>query len=194
MERVGKCRLNVRRTGGNGNKERMMAAKGSGRANECGHPDRKHRAFGLCDQCYCALPVQRAKRKAYMMEYNSAPGFADRRKKYLETFYANSENRAKRKEYHSSPVARAARYEQETGISRHVSLSWFESPDRTCHFCHRIGATSLDHDHAAGVIRGWAHQVCNMAEGLVSGSPDPIALATSILRLRVALQAAEGSR
>jgi hypothetical protein len=59
--------------------------------NVCGHPDRPHYAFGLCDACYRISPERRAVRR----RYNDSPKGKETRARYA----ASPKNRAGQRAY-----------------------------------------------------------------------------------------------
>ena len=137
------------------------------RTNECGHPERKHKAKGLCEPCYWQTRKytleQKAHRKIYMKAYDKTRSATPDRK--------------------TSEFIR-----KHPSFSYRDVLPWFTNPDRTCWMCHQPGGAHLDHDHVLRKIRGWTHARCNQAEGLVRTSPDPIALAATYLQLALGAQ------
>ena len=74
----------------------------------------------------------------------------------------------------------ASQYSASTGVPKIEVTPWFEiiEQERKCWLCAQpaSGRMDLDHNHETKVIRGWAHKVCNVAEGYVRSSPDPVAL------------------
>src|SRR3970040_1607722 len=125
------------------------------RINECGHPERKYLAKGMCSTCY-------------MKAYNADP----KRK----TYNAKPEVKARHKAYHTSPKKKAKVFCRQYPICKYEDVLKYQLillPDRICWLCLKPGPTNLDHDHGSGKIRGWAHSSCNRAEGNIQNSPDP---------------------
>src|SRR3990167_971411 len=160
------------------------------RINECGHPERKYLAKGMCSTCYMKAYNADPKRKTYNAKpevkaqaraYRAKPEVMAQRKAY-ET---SPEGIARRKAYRTSPKKKAKVFCRQYPICKYEDVLKYQLillPDRICWLCLKPGPTNLDHDHGSGKIRGWAHSSCNRAEGNIKNSPDPIALLTTLIK------------
>ena len=183
------------------------------RINECPHPDRQYFAKGMCKPCYYAAYDARPENKDKQRERRAQSENKDYHRKYHTAYRANNKDainaymkayrarpevrarmevyrarnrdaiKAQQAAYQARPEAKARLFLRNRGIAYESVLPWFVNPDRTCWMCHQAGATHLDHDHRTLVIRGWTHRVCNIAEGSVMASPDPIATAAALLQI-----------
>ena len=141
---------------------------------------------------YRAQPGHKAQATAYMAAYRArlSPARKAQVTAYNATYRARPGHKAKAAAYmtayHAKPEGGARIYSTMNGIPYEDVLLWFASADRTCWMCHQARADVLDHDHRTLVVRGWAHNGCNKAEGFVMSSSDPIAVAATLLQIALA--------
>ena len=155
------------------------------------HPNRKHHAKGLCKKCYGQMHYRKnyadisERLKKYRMD--NAEKIKESNIRY------RIENAEKIQKSEHSPNRRAQRFCKHHTICHYNEvLHWFLPPliDSLCWLCGepRSGRMELDHDHKTGTIRGWTHHHCNIAEGNVMRSPNPIALTTNLLEMAAAVR------
>ncbi len=115
------------------------------RVNECGHPDARHYANGLCRQCYRNTPDFVAKRHAYYLA--NKPKFMAHCKK------RRANGRLASKLYGLNPATYRRMVEMQCGL---------------CAICQRQAGKKglgVDHCHATGKVRALLCTNCNMALG-----------------------------
>jgi hypothetical protein len=119
---------------------------------------------------------------AYQGAYRST--HKDNQAAYGRAHYLSNKERVKARvrAYYLSHREELAAYRRarNIGCSPGEIKPWM-AKDRTCWLCGEPGGTQLDHDHADGRIRGWAHAHCNAAEGRVALAPDPKCLLHTLL-------------
>lgn len=115
------------------------------RVNQCGHPDRRHYAKGLCRDCYRRTPEFAAVRHAYYLTHK--PQFiAHDKKRRINGLRASAL-------YNLSPVTYRRMVEMQMGL---------------CALCQRPPGKKglgVDHDHTTGKVRALLCARCNMALG-----------------------------
>lgn len=164
--------------------------------NECGHPNQKHYAKGMCHSCYDKTPSTKAKLLSYkrtpksrakQKEYEQRPDIKAKKKAYYSTPSALAKFKKYRDKLKHTPEYKAAKYSSGTGVSKEAALPWFQITEqgRTCWLCGSdpIGSMNLDHDHDTLTVRGWAHRSCNLAEGYIKDSPSPQYLLSTLLSI-----------
>jgi len=69
------------------------------RVNECGHPERKHYAKGMCELCYRSRPEMHALRLAISVKYDRKrfvdPEYREAKRLRNAVWYAANKDRAK---------------------------------------------------------------------------------------------------
>lgn len=180
------------------------------RKNECGHPERKHRGHGMCQECYyrdysinnkTSIAAKHAAHYArnkdrvreVQVKYLSDPKNRANRNEKAKALrnsagYAEKRERKRIKDIvrRSLPEGRAQTYVHNHGCDYDEALKWMLVPEkeRKCHMCGEEGkGLYLDHDHVSLVIRGWAHPICNTIEGYVGVSPNPMVLLERLTKL-----------
>lgn len=154
------------------------------------HPDRKHKALGLCSFCYQIKYVSENKEK--VME--SARNWQQKNKdKSLEsTRRWRSKNRdtllKTRREQRKAVEPRTRRGEivKKYGITLVDYEEILAKQNGLCAICERVEnngkAFCVDHDHENGKIRGLLCYKCNTAIGLLGDNIDLAERAVSYLR------------
>ena len=136
------------------------------RVNECGHPDRIHRARGKCIVCY--------------------------NKWYKNTITGKEKRKIARKKYKTSLKGKIEEYINNRKYNGHEInynevLPWFQilPQNRVCWMCGKGGEKlNLDHDHITLKIRGWTHGNCNRIEGIIRNSPNPKQLLKTLTKIQ----------
>ena len=135
--------------------------------NECGHPERPHKAKGMCSICYSQSPARKNYHNKYQSSARGKKAHNNRQKAYLKTFKG---------------AARSYATRLDCSFEDALLFYQIEEKDRICWMCKTKGTNlHLDHNHKTKKIRGWSHRVCNMAEGAVKASPNPKTLLRTLL-------------
>lgn len=132
------------------------------RQNECGHPEKRHYANGLCRECYHLTDENKAKRRAYYQSHKDLYR--------QQTLRRRAERRAQVKAYGLSAETLHAMHEQQGG---------------RCAICRqppKRKRLALDHDHATGKARAFLCHPCNNALGLFRDNPALLRKAIAYLR------------
>ena len=111
------------------------------------HPDRKHRAKGLCKQCYDTAYINREGRR----DIHNARMRAD---------YHNPNKRIKQ-------VQQNANYRRKYGITLEEVNELHTKQQGLCAICQKKDRLALDHDHSTGKVRELLCYRCNLSLGLV---------------------------
>jgi recombination endonuclease VII len=136
----------------------------------CGEVDRLP-STGACRAChrtYIKRPdviAHRRERYAANAEQHRVKNRSPERRKYAREWAAQPEQKAKQA---------ARKLMRDHGLTPDQLETLRASQDGKCAVCGdplKHGATHIDHDHATGQFRGLLCQRCNMAEGLLKGSP-----------------------
>ena len=139
------------------------------------HPNRKHKARGLCGACYMAWlhennKASKAKYDEYQAKYHSEAHNIQKAKERLW-------DRAKRERMSGDPayalVARCRLLRKKYGITLEDYAAMLASQNGGCAICSRKpGNTPLhvDHCHETGVVRGLLCHQCNWYLGTIEAS------------------------
>jgi hypothetical protein len=110
------------------------------RINECGHPERKHRAFGLCDACYKKTPHQQTSIKVYTDKHSLRDRLKHRYNITIDQYNALNEQ-------------------------QHGLCAICGQPPRG-----KMKRLSVDHDHITGKVRGLLCITCNRVLGYIENA------------------------
>lgn len=114
------------------------------RISEC-HPDRRHRAHGLCYICYG---------RAHWQSF-----YKKNREVYLVKRAKNKKERSELQKQDYKINGRARLLAKQTGRPfeeiRNEILALIEKSGYCCEICGTIAAINLDHNHKTGAIRGF---------------------------------------
>lgn len=141
---------------------------GKPRINECGHPERKHHAHGLCFECYRKTDKYKAiQKKTEQRE--------ERKLARLESS-RSAKSRAVQKAYRQSErckYLKKLQRERKYGIEYDVE---FARQDGLCKLCREKQQTekafAIDHDHETGLFRGLLCDACNISIGRFKDDPE----------------------
>ncbi len=134
------------------------------RVTECGHPEKRHYAHGLCRECYHLLPARSVQRKSYYLKNK------ERYRVYGEQL---RERKTKlKKAYGIGPVEWQALSDAQGGL---------------CAICQGLPGKkglSVDHCHATRRVRGLLCSRCNTGLGQFQDNPALLTAAIEYLASR----------
>ncbi len=135
------------------------------------HPGRKHRAHGLCDNCYHKL-----RRREGKDSYSSLTP-EQRRKRYQSGVRYKASHPERVRAWQRKQVLnnRSARLIREYGISLVEYDKMLVAQEGVCAICGRPDPKrrlTVDHCHLTGKVRGLLCKKCNTAIGLLGDSSD----------------------
>ncbi len=151
------------------------------------HPERKHRAKGLCTACYCrefarkAAAIKRCTATPEAIEHLRELGRA-KRKRFAEAdrarasrhYYANHEdNKRRNREYaarvrrENPEIIRERQRQCNYGLKRGEYQRMHDGQHGRCLICDRHRDLVVDHCHVTGVVRGLLCRPCNAFMGVV---------------------------
>ncbi len=141
------------------------------------HPEKKHKAYGLCQYCYDQKRLS-ARGRDFVAENNARSRrwyAANREKAITASVRWALDNRSARR----STVLKY-RY----GITQDQEYALHMAQNECCPICTLpLGETtiSLDHDHVTGEIRGLLHRKCNAALGYLGDDIENVRRAVAYL-------------
>ena len=130
--------------------------------NQCGHPERRHYAKGLCRECYQGT---------------------DQHKQQRHDYYKR--NRERYRQYHRDQQERWSREAARYGVSREALRQMWEAQDGKCAICGdppQQKRLAVDHCHATGKVRALLCHRCNGAVGMMRDDPALLERAAQYIR------------
>jgi hypothetical protein len=124
------------------------------RQNECGHPERPHKARGQCNACYLKGLKERNPETAAKQQQN------------LERWIASPENKLRANAHQRASRSRKGRRPHlKYGITREEYDTYLA---QSCGICGEP-SVRLDHCHRTGRVRGGLCHRCNLGLGYYEG-------------------------
>ncbi len=150
------------------------------------HPDRKHRAFGLCGPCY---------KKDYHKR-NSEKRSAAAKQRYREDPHSKAKSAEAARRRRATPEGRLAdrewRYRRKYGLTIAMRDAKFHEQNGACAICKRavdLERIHVDHDHKTGAVRDLLCSMCNRGLGFFVDRADLCDEAAAYLRRHAKLGA-----
>lgn len=135
------------------------------RVPECGHPDRKHQAKGMCRQCYArAYQTSDAGRLRRLKGYRRRNAENPTRYKDLRR-KANQRWRLRHPDHHREHQRKFGWKQQGIIITPEEYDALLNKQNGECAICHQPPGKrrlSVDHSHQTGQIRGLLCDRCNI--------------------------------
>ena len=139
------------------------------RVNICGHPERKHKAFGMCIQCWkkARYAVGKDAESTRLWRINNADKVRESNRRAIKT-RDRQKQFVRQKQWTQQNAARV-----KDGILRRIygiTLAHFnemlEAQQGLCAICKEVPATEVDHNHATNEVRGLLCEDCNRGIGI----------------------------
>lgn len=142
------------------------------RMAEC-HPDRPHRAKGLCDACYAL--------KRYYKKIEANPQQLVKNRERLRAWRKANPERLKNIERRAKRLMRYGLTERDFTALRQIQNGQCAISGRPLHEGRRGNTFAIDHNHKTGAVRGLILSKLNRALGAFEDSPQMLRQAADYL-------------